>query len=289
MRKLVCCLIVLCSVIAAALLLFWPKQKVYQGKTPSQWSEILRSSDDATRDKAAAALAEFGIDALPYLLELLESQDSAVQLAALNAIKPVVQQCLSWAGAMNCVTGFVPGKGKYLRAEQQIADSLKQVLRSSDPRIRREAAHLLLSLPGAPVIDAPPSRHQYDPAALVSILCEQLGDEDPNERIVAVGALSRIYHPAAVTALLDARGHRDEVVRSQALDGLIALLPYSYFRDSDHKRLKAEIPALVERVNSRPGGGWMDGLAWAFRRVGDNTVWGTTGDGCLVQLDLIPE
>ena len=118
---------------AAGLAVLWICESVYEGRITSEWLRQLRDGETPARDEAAKALGAIGVEALPGLLESLEHQNPAVRIAALRGLEPILASCLDKFWTKNCVTGYVPGRGRAVKALEQMKKALRGPLPTPIP------------------------------------------------------------------------------------------------------------------------------------------------------------
>jgi hypothetical protein len=183
---------------------------------------------------------------------------------------------------MNCATGFVPGRQKYVNALDRIAAALGSMLGDPDWEVRYKAAAIFLGvLHRTRFVEE--STETTLSQQLVSVLSEQLHDKNVSVRLAAVEHLKHIHTPGAVASLLDAMDNDDAEVRLQATKGLIFCLPYSYFPASDVlQRLRPAIPKIVDYVNLHPGETRNQGFEWAISTIRPDLEFQFRGDGTIL-------
>lgn len=72
--------------VALASLLMRPSQPTYDGRTLTHWIKVLGSSDSDEEAHAFAAIQSIGTNALPTILQLLESRDSTMKFRCLQVL-----------------------------------------------------------------------------------------------------------------------------------------------------------------------------------------------------------
>jgi HEAT repeat protein len=192
-------------------------EPAYQGKTVSEWIEMLRSPRGDEIGKAADALAVIGAPAVPRLLEALKDKDPLLRRGAAWALGDMEKKAHRAVPALCIVIEkdhdtdvrvhalfalrlIVPGaKG--------VVSTLLAAAKDPDEGVRAEAFHALSEI-------AP-----EDPA-VVPLLAESLKDSrHPKLQDAASLALSKVG-PKAIPALAEALGHADEAVRVGAVSAL---------------------------------------------------------------------
>ncbi|NQT13728.1 MAG: HEAT repeat domain-containing protein [Planctomycetes bacterium] len=173
---------------------------------------------------------------------MLSDDDRDVKMAALEAAQAVLDQCRHNFETMNCVTGYVPGRRKALRATRIIGDALLVVLKDNDPELRIDAAQVVVSPVFRKLSDFDERAGQALP-----VLAEALSSENPTEREAVVQLLRDLYVTDAVPLLLQAVMDENVVVSFTATP--IALTTISFTGVPSSQRQFAQ--SLVDRMWSQ--------------------------------------
>jgi HEAT repeat protein len=194
--------------------------------------QIASGNADVGR-RALDTIRGFGPYAAPPVVEALASQDPSMRRAALLASREVLEICLGKLGEMNCITGFIPGRGSAASGFEQLATALSHSLEDEDKSLRLDAVRALsrISDDGWEGIDPPRKR-------IASVIKENLEKEgDPAGRrdlISLLGNLRPSLHLEGVSALVEAIGDPDEGVRQAALQTLtVSLARWGSSREKD--------------------------------------------------------
>src|SRR5437667_1360208 len=71
---------------AISAVLFQRREPEYQGRKLSAWLEDLRNPSPLTRTNATHAIRRIGTNAMPCLLEMLHSKDSALKVKCMDLV-----------------------------------------------------------------------------------------------------------------------------------------------------------------------------------------------------------
>lgn len=94
LRKPLIALAVVAAVLVLAAYVTRPREPVYEGKRLSEWLEQIRSEDEAEMRHGVAAIRAIGTNALPALMEMLDSRDSSLKLWIQRL--PSKQSLITW-------------------------------------------------------------------------------------------------------------------------------------------------------------------------------------------------
>ena len=96
------------------------KEAVYQGKTISQWVEVLKHEGNSAR-RAAIALGKIGPDAVPALIEALKDKDKEVHRLAVYALGQIGPAAKDAVPALKALSETEPS------VRRSVAKALKQI------------------------------------------------------------------------------------------------------------------------------------------------------------------
>lgn len=237
-------LVVIVSVTAWLLLRPGQTGPVYHGKTLSAWS----NSRNLSRDDWQKAVAAGGTNAIPTLLAMLETKDSALKLALMALTRK--QRLINFR--------FFPAQGRHQQAIDGFAVlgdradiAVPTLTRLYDQNISassQRAAALILGKIGPPAKEAIPSlargvdntnvvvrgctiwalaRIHSQPDVVVPILVKSLSDPDSSVRVNAAMGLRDFGADAkvAVPTLIESLKDPDPTARSYAETALKAIAP----------------------------------------------------------------
>jgi HEAT repeat protein len=202
----------------------------YHGRSIASWALQLSAPEQPARDEASAAFQALGTNALPELVELLQTRDPFWQkpLLSLGAKLPgrlgrkiAAKTGLSRTATLRVAAARALG-GLGAQAEAATA-SLARAMSDPEPAVRGQAVTALCAIGKAAVPDL----------ALV------LWDKDPGVRRAAAFALGRVGAEEAVPALVFALQDKDAGVRVEAASVLARMGPQAW----------AAIPALTRALN----------------------------------------
>jgi hypothetical protein len=126
--------------------LFWEYQRRYERHEIQLRLQQIASGDADVRRQALDAIRGLGPYAAPSVVEALGSQDVNMRRAALLASRTVLGTCLSKLDEMNCITGFVPGRGAASSGFEQLTAALNHSLEDENQALRLEAGRVLRSI-----------------------------------------------------------------------------------------------------------------------------------------------
>ncbi len=199
-------------------------EMIYQGKTTTQWIELLKSNDPGMRLSAAWALGEIGphaVAAVPALIAVFTDQNTNARWNALEAVGKI------GPGAAQAVPDLIEvlkhqeattrwkaawSLGAIGPGASAAVPSLTNALQDGDPDVRAHAAQALGKI-GAQAASAAPA------------LAALLQDQDWQVRMYAAGALGTVGPSAAtaIPALQQALNDANEAVRLRAQEALKAI------------------------------------------------------------------
>lgn len=190
------------------------------------------------REQIREALGKLGVEAAPVAADVLRHGDLKERRASLVACRLVVWSCLANFESVNCMTGFVPGRGEAERAFEEVGAALEAAFADADAGVRREAARIILTGP-----ESPGDRR----LRAAEVIRQGLSDPDPAARRALVESLCRIDFPGplprdrveALWTLGDAVKDPDAAVRKAAVEAL------------DRGRELGAVPLLVGAMGDR--------------------------------------
>jgi len=220
------------------------QEPLYRGRTVSVWLE--------THDKGIPdALAHFGTNALPYILELAGKRDSRLKSAALRV--PIPKGLLSAVGMQNAYDNwarasyFKPGLARvafgYMGSERKVAvPSLVTIFLSTDNPAGQAAVAGMLGSLGEDASEAmvPLTQRVNDPSFLVHTECS--------------GALLEINGALVANHIFDKDPHAQRR-RSVALALARAVT-------NDATRASAHIRTFVQFTDASPNGNAVMASLW---------------------------
>jgi len=156
--------------------------RAYAGRQTRELIGRLVEDKPGEREEVRRALWGVGLGAAPVAADVLRRGGLRERRAALVACETVVESCLMNFETMNCVTGFVPGRGEAERAFDTVGAALEGAFGDADAGVRREAARIVLAGP-----DRPADRR----ARAAEVFREALRDPDPAARRDVVDSLCR--------------------------------------------------------------------------------------------------
>lgn len=244
----------------------------------------------AEKAEAIEALLKMDTYAAPAAMDALQHGDAEERRVALLVCEGVISSCVQNFHAMNCVTGYVPGRGAARRTFEEIQGPLAAALADGDEGNRIAAARIILPYPEFPaplreraaVVFREILLRDPDPASRRSrvettfrlrndgllpldgaevafiVLAGAAGDEDISVRRAAIEALGRSKYPEAMPPILAALKDMDASVRNAAERACLARVIESdprWARYSDRK--SEEISRVAFRANIPYFIGWL--------------------------------
>jgi HEAT repeat protein len=214
----------------------WPvlraQEPAYQGKRLSAWLNGVWYLDGGVDPEAEKAVHQIGTNAIPYLLELATTRDSAMKIKV-SAILPegwlVSYVTKSAHNHFSAAFGF-EALGP---AAKTAAPALINLLDDKDEDIRKTAARSLGSI-GVEAQDAIPSliKHLDDPNQDVSVSSAEALENIPPKSVEEVPALLRILNgpPKELFIAIHVMDRLGQF-QSQAKAAVPAILPYLHNND----------------------------------------------------------
>lgn len=206
---------------------------MYQGKPLSAWLDEVWYRDAGVDPEAEKAVQHIGAPAIPYLLTLATTKDSAVK-ASISGLLPQkwFGNYISRSGHNHFSAAF--GFAALGQAAKSAVPALINLLDDKDEDIRKTAAHSLGSI-GAEAQDAIPSliKHLSDPNQDVRVSSAEALSNIPSKSAQEVPALVKVLNqpptePDVLFVTLDRLGG----FRGQAKEAVPAILPLLHDRDS---------------------------------------------------------
>ncbi|NQU25124.1 MAG: HEAT repeat domain-containing protein [Candidatus Nealsonbacteria bacterium] len=236
-------------VLAGIVWLFFP-EKVYHGKTISQWAEQLHGGDRESQQEAADVLSTIGVDAIPALLEAAAADDTATRCMAIKALGPPMESCEFTASGMNCVTGIVPGKGRALDTLGRVFREAKTWLEHEDVDTRHAAVRLLVGRSwGGESTCSDGHSEAIDRACTAA--GEFLATEDADVQAAMLEVLGASSRRAAVLPILTLLADEDRRIRRQAALALARVIAAAGVPPNADNRIAPAVPAIVGLLDER--------------------------------------
>jgi hypothetical protein len=144
--RIILTLVVVTALLAAlARQVLRPHQPTYQGKTFNTWlDQYSNSTTLKSRDTAQAAIQKIGTNAVPILLKMIRTHDSAFECTSIKLLRKQSVIPLHWRTDTECHTQACLGfRLLGLNAKSAVPDLTDLITTAPDPAIRASAARAL--------------------------------------------------------------------------------------------------------------------------------------------------
>jgi HEAT repeat protein len=228
-----------------AMNLLWSHQRRYEQEEIMRWLRQIASGDAPVREQALEGIRGLGPYAAPPIVAALGSKDLSTRRAAALASGEVLAICQRELGAMNCVTGFVTGRGAAQSGFERLQAALIQILIGEDRTLRLDAVRAFSGL-------TDDRREATDPMSqrIGAVLREELklegNPEARKEMIRLLGRSRPTLDRERASALADALGDPDATVRQAALQTLTESL--ARWGSSKEKATRATLRAVAPEI-----------------------------------------
>jgi hypothetical protein len=143
--RIITCLVVTMLLAAFTWPIMRPQQPTYQVKTFITWlDQYSNPTPTRSRDTAQTAIQSIGTNAIPILLKMIRTRDSALERTAIKLLRKQSLIPLSWRTEAECHTQACLGfRLLGLNAASAAADLTDLVMTAPDPAVRASAARAL--------------------------------------------------------------------------------------------------------------------------------------------------